>query len=81
MCGTGILPVSCLFSGGQDAHSIFSGGQDAHSIPIQREDSAHLTQLLVGKNPLVLLTIIEPIILPTLLNNWWAKTLWCLSQL
>ncbi|WAN68682.1 hypothetical protein BJP36_40655 [Moorena producens JHB] len=28
--GTGILPVSCLFS----------GGQDAHSTPIQREDSA-----------------------------------------
>ncbi|NET67035.1 MAG: hypothetical protein F6K63_22650 [Moorea sp. SIO1G6] len=28
--GTGILPVSCLLP----------GGQDAHSTPIQREDSA-----------------------------------------
>ncbi|NEO77727.1 hypothetical protein [Moorena sp. SIO4G3] len=37
--GTGILPVSCLFSGGQDAHSTaidskLPGGQDAHSTPI-----------------------------------------------
>ncbi|AOY81554.1 hypothetical protein BJP36_18190 [Moorena producens JHB] len=32
------------------------------------EDSAHLTQLLVGKNPLVLVTILDHRILPTLRN-------------
>ncbi|NEP36803.1 hypothetical protein [Moorena sp. SIO3B2] len=31
-------------------------------------NSAHLTQLLVGKNPLVLVIIIDHIILPTLHN-------------
>ncbi|NEO93414.1 MAG: hypothetical protein F6K56_25665 [Moorea sp. SIO3G5] len=41
--GTGILPVS----------SLFSGGQDTHSTPIQREDSARQEKRLLWQYLLV----------------------------